>query len=225
MISKSLAKGADSEAYAAKQAHVELAEKMAKRDPGNAPAMGDRVQYVLVKSAKNMRAYEKAEDPLFVLENNLSIDGYHYIEHQLKQPLMRIFENILPNAESLLFAGDHTRKISNLASTTGALAGFVTKSLKCLSCKVVIKLGALCEHCKRNGKEKDVMLEKVRELREFEVVFSRLWSQCQRCQGSVCQDVICTNRDCSIFYRRAKVRKDAAAANENYRRLQDVTEW
>ena len=97
VISKSLAKGADSEAYAAKQAHVELAEKMRARDPGNAPAMGDRVQYVLVKAAKGMRAYEKAEDPMYVLENNLSIDGYHYIEHQLKQPLMRIFENVLPN--------------------------------------------------------------------------------------------------------------------------------
>lgn len=225
VISKSLAKGADSEAYSAKQAHVELAEKMRHRDPANAPAVGDRIQYVIVKAAKGMKAYEKAEDPLFVLENNLSIDGYHYIEHQLKQPLMRIFENVLPNAESLLFAGDHTRKVSNLAPTTGALAGFMTKSLKCLACKVVIKQGALCDHCKKNGKERDVVLEKVLELKEHEIAFNRLWSQCQRCQGSLCQDVICTSRDCPIFYRRAKVRKDAASALDNVRRLQEAAEW
>lgn len=225
VISKSLAKGADSEAYAAKQAHVELAEKMRQRDPANAPAVGDRVQYVIVKAAKGMKAYEKAEDPLFVLENNLSIDGYHYIEHQLKQPLMRIFENVLPNAESLLFAGEHTRKISNMAPTTGALAGFMTKSLKCLSCKVVVKVGALCDHCKKNGKERAVVLEKIEELRDYEISFNRLWSQCQRCQGSLCQDVICTSRDCPIFYRRAKVRKDAASAMDNIRRLQAAADW
>jgi DNA polymerase delta subunit 1 len=225
VISKSLAKGVDSEAYSARQAHVELAEKMRQRDPANAPSVGDRIQYVFVKSSKGMKAYDKAEDPLYVLENNLSIDGYHYIEHQLKQPLMRIFENILPNAESLLFAGDHTRKVSNLAPSTGGLAGFVTKSLKCLSCKVVIKLGALCDHCKKNGKEAAVVLEKVRELREHEIAFNRLWSQCQRCQGSLCQDVICTSRDCPIFYRRTKVRKDAALALENVKRLQEASDW
>jgi len=225
VLSKSLAKGADSEAYAAKQAHVELAEKIRQRDPANAPSVGDRIQYVFIKSAKGMKAYEKVEDPLYALENNLSIDGYHYIEHQLKQPLMRIFENILPNAESLLFAGEHTRKISNMAPTTGALAGFVTKSLKCLSCKVVIKTGALCDHCKKTGKEQQVVLEKISQLREYEIAFNRLWSQCQRCQGSLCQDVLCTSRDCPIFYRRAKVRKDAANAMDNVRRLMNASDW
>ena len=225
VVSKSLAKGADSEAYAARQAHVELAEKIRQRDPANAPSVGDRIQYVFIKSAKGMKAYEKVEDPLFALENNLSIDGYHYIEHQLKQPLMRIFENVLPNAESMLFAGEHTRKISNMAPTTGALAGFITKSLKCLSCKVVIKAGALCDHCKKTGKEQQVVLEKITQLREYEITFNRLWSQCQRCQGSLCQDVICTSKDCPIFYRRAKVRKDAANAMENVQRLMNASDW
>jgi DNA polymerase delta subunit 1 len=225
VMSKSLAKGVDSEAYAARQAHVELAEKIRQRDPANAPSVGDRIQYIFIKSAKGMRAYEKVEDPLYALENNLSIDGYHYIEHQLKQPLMRIFENVLPNAESVLFAGEHTRKISNMAPTTGALAGFITKSSKCLSCKVVIKMGALCDHCKKNGKEKQVVMEKISELREYEIAFNRLWSQCQRCQGSLCQDVICTSRDCPIFYRRAKVRKDASNAMDNVRRLMNASDW
>merc|ERR1712176_717400 len=37
VITKSLGKGANREDYAAKQAHVELAEKMRKRDPSTAP--------------------------------------------------------------------------------------------------------------------------------------------------------------------------------------------
>ena len=38
VITKSLAKGKDD--YAGKQAHVELAERMRKRDPGSAPMQG-----------------------------------------------------------------------------------------------------------------------------------------------------------------------------------------
>jgi len=52
VITKSLGKSADSEDYAAKQAHVELAMRMKKRDPGTAPNVGDRVPYVIVQAAK-----------------------------------------------------------------------------------------------------------------------------------------------------------------------------
>jgi DNA polymerase delta subunit 1 len=48
VITKALAK-AD---YAAKQAHVELAERMRKRDAGSAPSLGDRVAYVIIKGIK-----------------------------------------------------------------------------------------------------------------------------------------------------------------------------
>merc|ERR1712176_1600798 len=48
VITKSLGKGANREDYAAKQAHVELAEKMRKRDPSTAPGSGDRVPYVII---------------------------------------------------------------------------------------------------------------------------------------------------------------------------------
>lgn len=50
VITKALAK-AD---YAGKQAHVELAERMRQRDAGSAPAVGDRVAYVIIKGIKGM---------------------------------------------------------------------------------------------------------------------------------------------------------------------------
>merc|ERR1712151_1263417 len=95
VITKSLGKGANAEDYAAKQAHVELAERMRKRDPTTAPGSGDRVPYVIISGNKGMKNYEKSEDPLYALENNLSIDALRYIEHQLKQPLLRIFGPIM----------------------------------------------------------------------------------------------------------------------------------
>jgi DNA polymerase delta subunit 1 len=59
VISKELTK-TDAE-YANKQAHVELANKMRKRDPGSAPNLGDRVPYVIISGRKNQPAYERAE--------------------------------------------------------------------------------------------------------------------------------------------------------------------
>lgn len=91
VITKALSKND----YSAKQAHVELAERMRKRDAGSAPALGDRVAYVIIKAGKNAPAYERAEDPLYVLEHNIPIDTNYYLENQLSKPLQRIFEPIL----------------------------------------------------------------------------------------------------------------------------------
>lgn len=44
----------EAEDYKVKSAHVELAEKMRKRDPATAPAIGDRVPYVIIKAAKGV---------------------------------------------------------------------------------------------------------------------------------------------------------------------------
>ena len=56
---------------------------------------------------------------------------------------------------------------------------------------------------------------------ELETSFSALWTQCQRCQGSLHQDVLCTSRDCPIFYRRKKVQKDLAEAHAVLNRFED----
>jgi predicted NUDIX family phosphoesterase len=43
------------EDYANKSAHVELAERMRKRDAATAPSVGDRVPYVIIKAAKGAK--------------------------------------------------------------------------------------------------------------------------------------------------------------------------
>jgi DNA polymerase delta subunit 1 len=47
--------------YKAKQAHVELAHKMRKRDAGTAPKLGDRVPYVIIASVNKTQAYLKVK--------------------------------------------------------------------------------------------------------------------------------------------------------------------
>uniref|UniRef100_A0A673VRT0 DNA polymerase n=1 Tax=Salmo trutta TaxID=8032 RepID=A0A673VRT0_SALTR len=188
VITKELTRTAQE--YAAKQAHVELAERMKKRDAGSAPQLGDRVPYVIIKAAKGVAAYMKSEDPIYVLENNIPIDTQYYLEQQLSKPLLRIFEPILgeSKAESVLLKGDHTRCKTVLTSRVGGLMAFATRRSACIGCRAVLK----------NDGERLTLEER----------FSRLWTQCQRCQGSLHEDVLCTSRDCPIFYMRKKVQKD-----------------
>ncbi|CAE6425734.1 unnamed protein product [Rhizoctonia solani] len=208
VITKALAK-AD---YAAKQAHVELAERMRKRDAGSAPALGDRVAYVIVKGAKGAAAYEKSEDPLYVLENNIPIDTKYYLDNQLSKPLMRIFEPIKGEKEAAtLLSGSHTRTIQIATPTVGGLMKFAVKTVTCLGCKTALKvsnssMGAVCNNCRPRLME--LYYKQSRQTSDLQVAFARLWTQCQRCQGSLHQEVLCTSKDCPIFYMRKKAQKD-----------------
>ncbi|XP_029440886.1 DNA polymerase delta catalytic subunit [Rhinatrema bivittatum] len=207
VITKELTRMADE--YAGKQAHVELAERMRKRDPGSAPNLGDRVPYVIIGAAKGVAAYMKSEDPIYVLENNIPIDTQYYLEQQLAKPLLRIFEPILGDAkaETILLKGEHTRCKTVLTSKVGGLMAFAKKRSTCINCKAVLSdNGALCNYCKQ--KESELYQKEISHLGSLEEKFSRLWTQCQRCQGSLHEDVLCTSRDCPIFYMRKKVQKD-----------------
>ena len=37
-----------------------------------------------VQAAKGVKAYDKAEDPIYALEHNLPIDFQHYLDHHLE---------------------------------------------------------------------------------------------------------------------------------------------
>eukprot|EP00057_Strongylocentrotus_purpuratus_P014932 XP_011669406.1 PREDICTED: DNA polymerase delta catalytic subunit [Strongylocentrotus purpuratus] len=210
VITKELTK--TGEEYAGRQAHVELAARMKKRDPGSAPTLGDRVPYVIIAKAKGAAAYEKSEDPIYVLENNIPIDTTYYLENQLKGPLLRIFEPVVGEnkVEQVLLKGDHTRAKTQVTSKIGGLMAFAKVRSKCLGCKMGMdKDGvALCKFCKPN--ESSIYQKEISQLAALEEKFGRLWTQCQRCQGSLHEDILCTSRDCPIFYMRKKVQKDLA---------------
>jgi DNA polymerase delta subunit 1 len=208
--------------YAAKQAHVELAAKMKKRDAGNAPKLGDRVPYVITAAAKSAPAYSKAEDPIYVLENCVPIDFQYYLDNQLSKPLLRIFEPILGDkAESILLRGDHTRTRASATSKVSALSSFVQRKETCIGCKTVLpkereKL-ALCQHCEL--KQADFYQHEMMQQHQLEERFSRLWSECQRCQGSLHEEVLCTSRDCPIFYMRTKVKMELETQHKRVMRF------
>jgi hypothetical protein len=76
-------------------AHKMLAMRMAERDPGNAPASGDRIPYVYIRASVGQEASklqgDRIEHPSYVKEKGLKLDTQYYIEHQLMNPLSQLF--------------------------------------------------------------------------------------------------------------------------------------
>jgi len=77
-------------------AHKMLADRMAERDPGNAPASGDRIPFVYIctkagQKEKDILQGDRIEHPQYVKEKGLKLDSKYYIEHQLMNPLSQLF--------------------------------------------------------------------------------------------------------------------------------------
>lgn len=94
-------------------AHKMLADRIAERDPGNAPQLNDRIPYVYVtidkettkemlneynkdiieksKKRKKLLQGDLIEHPDYVQEHNLKIDYLFYLTNQLTNPLTQLF--------------------------------------------------------------------------------------------------------------------------------------
>jgi len=72
-------------------AHKVLADRIAERDPGNAPASGDRIPYVYIVNPGAELQGDRIELPSYVREKGLKPDIPYYIEHQLSNPLAQLF--------------------------------------------------------------------------------------------------------------------------------------
>ena len=73
-------------------AHKVLADRMAERDPGNKPQVGDRIPFVYIeKDAKEIKLQgDRIEHPSFI-RANLKPDYEFYITHQIMKPVTQIF--------------------------------------------------------------------------------------------------------------------------------------
>ena len=76
-------------------AHKILADRIAARDPGNAPAVGERMGFVYIapqngKPVPKLQG-DRIESIDFIKQNKLQPDYQYYIEHQLMKPLGQLF--------------------------------------------------------------------------------------------------------------------------------------
>jgi hypothetical protein len=86
-------------ADASRIAHKALADRMAERDPGSAPASGDRIPYVYIRpvvgSAKAKLQGERIEAPSYIKAHGLVPDYEFYVTNQLQNPISQMFGLLL----------------------------------------------------------------------------------------------------------------------------------
>jgi DNA polymerase delta subunit 1 len=85
--------------------HVQVHLKMEERKPGSAPQSGDRVPYLLTKTEAGHRAkaFEKAEDPKYVLENKIPVDYHYYFLNKFLKPVSDLLEPLVNDAKEEIF--------------------------------------------------------------------------------------------------------------------------
>jgi DNA polymerase elongation subunit (family B) len=85
--------------------HKVLADRMAKRDPGNKPQTNDRIPfaYVQIKEGrrKNILQGERVEHPLYIKQNNLKLDYLFYLTNQIMKPAIQFLELGMDNPKKI----------------------------------------------------------------------------------------------------------------------------
>ena len=99
-------------------AHKVLADRIAKRDPGNKPSVGSRVPFVYIQVKGNVKLQgDKVEDPKFIIENNLKPDYSFYITNQIMKPVTQIFSLLLEKLDGFCNTSmktNYKRKVNGL---------------------------------------------------------------------------------------------------------------
>ena len=114
-------------------AHRVLADRMADRDPGTAPKVGDRVQFVYVEGAKKgAKQGDKIEHVDYVRAKKLTVDTTHYITNQIQNPVAQLFalcieklDGYKPPSES--YASMHTHYMEKLKDEEEATLAVLAK--------------------------------------------------------------------------------------------------
>jgi DNA polymerase elongation subunit (family B) len=81
--------------YKSVPAHKMLANRIAERDPGNAPSTTERLPFVYILpppgEAPSKLQGDRIELPSYIREKKLKIDYPHYITNQIAKPIAQVF--------------------------------------------------------------------------------------------------------------------------------------
>jgi DNA polymerase elongation subunit (family B) len=87
------------------QAHVKLCQRIRDRDPGNAPAVNDRIPSIAIfkkkKKGIKMLQGDMIEHPDYIKEKNLEIDYLFYLTNQIMNPAVQFLEHLIKKPNEL----------------------------------------------------------------------------------------------------------------------------
>lgn len=191
--------------------HDRLAQKMAERNPGEAPRFGERIQYIVIESrdGRTEKMCDRAEDPLYVLEHGLAIDYVYYANNQLLNPLTNVLAIAMPelpkeDIKDLLWPSS---PLSEGASVPERPNGKRAKRYRRNTKHDIVPsnnklITSFFVRPTRPGPS-TTGIANPDERDDIEDVCSRLERECLVCKnGDDTAVVSCKNRDCSLLYER-----------------------
>ena len=111
-------------------AHKVLADRIADRDPGNAPQNGDRIAFIYIKNDKAVLQGDKIETPEFIRDNNLEPDYSHYIKNQLQKPISQIFALVIETLPEFPYEKDYFKVMEKKLNSSGLDEDTIRKKIK-----------------------------------------------------------------------------------------------
>jgi len=82
--------------------HAVLADRMAKRDPGNKPLPNDRIPYAYIQVDHEVDLQgDRVEHPDFITKNNMKLDYLFYITNQIMKPSIQFLELLVNNPDDI----------------------------------------------------------------------------------------------------------------------------
>lgn len=100
-------------------AHKVLADRIGRRDPGNKPKPGDRIEFVYVKTKKRTALQgDRIETPEFIKKQKLEIDYDHYVTNQVMKPVQQVFGLMLEDLD--VFKQKHASQPTRWKASVGA---------------------------------------------------------------------------------------------------------
>ena len=96
-----------------KIAHKVLADRIGVREPGNKPAINDRIQYIYIKNDEAKLQGDKIETLEYITQNKLKPDYLHYITNQIMKPVLQLYSLCLTNLCDYKETDEYWERVEN----------------------------------------------------------------------------------------------------------------
>lgn len=216
ILTKGLWLGTNASDYSAKQTHISVIDKIRSRDSRRMFKDGERIGYVFTQCAPNAKGYEKAEDPVYAVNQKLLLNYQYYLEHTIINPLRRILELLMPVKEiEPLFKPNKSLK-TPISKASGVMGAFLASAKKISSrCEICGEQCTDGKLCLKHKDQRDVLREaKLDKLKRLQSLRSERHATCHTCQRSEQRAILCVNMDCDVYFSRTRLDDDTKLAEE-----------
>lgn len=167
------------------------------------PELGTRLKFVVLDAPKGTKFFQKVEDPIYAIKNNLKLDLRYYIENHLRKPIVRLTNVFDKSLDRKMFGELLTTSVNLL--DTDPIAKYVKISQRCEFCNRASGDDFLCPDCRGSLSEEQIrqrLLDlSVGAMEDFE----KSKQQCYSCVGVKPGSAIeCVNVKCNQFAPRKK---------------------